>query len=361
MNSPPISVVMSVFNGQAFLAEAIESVLGQTFRDFELLIIDDGSTDGTAEILSAFAQRDRRIRIVSHPNKGRAQSLNIGINLAAGKYIARMDADDVALATRFEEQVEFMNEHPDIVVLGGAVELIDTKGQVLHTVRRPLEDAEIRVAMLSYSPLYHPAVMMRKEAVVAVGGYREALLDADDYDLWLRIAEFGRMANLDRVILRYRVHADQVSLRGMKQQMLCVLAARASASLRRHGLPDPLSNVAAVTPEVLSALGVRDADIQSGILRSYCDWIEVVGRCNPEAAVQITEEFLQMADHRYIPRAILANALMTGAFMQWKQGRRSASLLSVARAVLARPIIAGRPLKRVFMQVVVALKGELRG
>src|ERR1700680_300023 len=132
MNSPKVSVVMSVFNGQTFLSEAIESILGQTFRDFEFLIIDDGSTDRTAEILSTIAQSDGRIQIVSRSNKGRAISLNVGINLAAGKYIGRMDADDVALPRRLEQQVTFMEQHPGVVLLGGAVELISAAGQRLH-------------------------------------------------------------------------------------------------------------------------------------------------------------------------------------------------------------------------------------
>src|ERR1700719_1618949 len=124
MKSIPISVVMSVFNGQAFLVEAIESILGQTFRDFEFVIVDDGSTDSPPEILNRFAKQDERIRIHRHANKGRAESLNIGIALANGEYIARMDADGISLRIRLEEQVRFMEEHPDVGLLGGGFELI---------------------------------------------------------------------------------------------------------------------------------------------------------------------------------------------------------------------------------------------
>src|ERR1700720_4672159 len=119
MKSAPISVVMSVFNGEAFLGQAIESILDQSFLDFEFLIVDDGSTDSTPKIISDYAHRDKRLRVVTHDNKRRAESLNIGIGLASGRYIARMDADDVALPPRLEKQIEFMEQNPEVGVLGG--------------------------------------------------------------------------------------------------------------------------------------------------------------------------------------------------------------------------------------------------
>jgi len=140
MDSPAISVVMSVFNGQAFLSEAIESILGQTLRDFEFLVVDDGSTDRTAEILAGYASRDGRMRVLRHENKGRAVSLNIGMTLATGDYIARMDADDVAMPCRLQEQFAFMQRHPEVGLLGGAVDLIRATGHVIKTAQPPRED-----------------------------------------------------------------------------------------------------------------------------------------------------------------------------------------------------------------------------
>lgn len=351
MNSPAVSVLMSVYNGQEFVREAIESILAQTFHDFEFLIIDDGSTDRTAEILSEFARRDKRVRIVSHSNRGRATSLNIGIDLSAGKYIARMDADDVALPTRFQEQVEFLEQHPDVVVLGGAVELINVAGQALQTFEQPLEDAQIRLAMQSRCAICHPTVLMKKDSALAAGGYRKALLDADDYDLWLRMAELGKLANLGHVILRYRVHAGQASQRGMRQQTLCVLAARAAATLRKSGGRDPLSKAEEVTPQVLNALGVKHAEIQQGMLRSYSDWIEVVEHIDPGAALQMTREFLQQADAACIGRTAFANEWLRAAAISHKQGKNARAIFCVGRAMLARPAIAGRPLKRAFLHL----------
>jgi glycosyltransferase involved in cell wall biosynthesis len=248
MDSRNVSVVMSVFNGHAFLEEAVESILSQTYRDYEFVIVDDGSTDKTPEILAAYASRDERVRVLHHENKGRAASLNIGIGLAKGKYIARMDADDVALPHRLEEQVEFMERHPEVGMLGGAFELISTRGRVLKTVRFPSEDSEIRSVILTYNPICHPTVVMRKDVAMASGGYRKALLDADDYDLWLRISERSQLANLEKCVLRYRIHSRQVSIQNMRHQKMSVLAARGAALRRRAGGPDPLSDIEQITP-----------------------------------------------------------------------------------------------------------------
>src|SRR6266446_9100847 len=149
MNSPPtVSVVMSVYNGQRFLSEAIQSILRQSFSDFEFVIVDDGSTDKSSGILAEYMRLDGRIRVHRHTNKGRAISLNIGIELSKGRYIARMDADDVALPNRLKEQVDFMELHPEVGLLSGSYERIRSNGRLLDRVRLPLLDDEIRSMML---------------------------------------------------------------------------------------------------------------------------------------------------------------------------------------------------------------------
>ena len=357
MASLSISVVMSVFNGQAFLSEAIESILGQTLREFEFLVLDDGSTDRTAEILAAYASRDGRIRVLHHENKGRAASLNIGISLAASGYIARMDADDVALPHRLKEQVDFMEGHPEVGLLGGAAELINTTGQVIHTTRPPLEDPEIKSLMLRYNPMCHPAVVMRKEIALAAGGYRDALLDADDYDLWLRISERSRLANLAKTILQYRIHSHQASIRNLEHQTECVLAARAAASLRKRGMPDPLSNVDEVTPQLLETLGVAAAEIQEALMGAYEYWTEILGPTDPESALQVIEGLLQLPGAESFDRSALADAWLKAASIHYRLGRRGKALAAVTRAILVRPIIAGRPVKRALTRLAAALKG----
>jgi glycosyltransferase involved in cell wall biosynthesis len=356
MSTPDVSVVMSVFNGQAYLAEAIESILNQSYRDFDFVIIDDGSTDKTAEILRSYASRDQRIRIYRHENKGRAASLNIGIELAKGNYVARMDADDFALPHRLQEQVRFMNEHPEVGLIGGAFELINNN-QVLKTIRFPAEDSEVRSMMGFCNPICHPTVLMRKEVALASGGYRKALLDADDYDLWLRMSERTKLGNLDAVVLRYRVHASQVSLGNMAHQKLCVLAARAAAVSRRRGDADPLSGVTEITRELVRAMGVTVEEVEQSVLGGYRYWMELLGTRDPEAALRVINEFLRSANSPSFERAVLADAWLKAAGLHYRQGRPMSALVCGARGVMIRPIVAGRPMKRAFLRLAAALKG----
>jgi len=356
MTAPLVSVVMSVYNGQAFLSEAVESVLKQTFRDFEFVIIDDGSTDTTAKILSTYVSRDERIRVFRHENKGRAASLNVGIGAARGKYIARMDADDVALPHRLKEQIDFMEQHPEVGLLGGAVELINAQGQVFKTFCPPLQDSEIRSVMIRYNPIHHPTVIMRKEVVLAAGGYRKALLDADDYDLFLRIGERSRFANLGKPVLQYRVHSSQVSVRNLRHQVLCMLAARAAASQRKLGNPDPLSYVEEITPQLLETLDVNTVEIQQALLNGYSYWMDDLGQSDPDAALQVIDELLKLSDSGHVERSVLANAWLTAAAIHYRRGRRAKALVLIGRAVLVRPIVAGRPVKRAFTRLAAALK-----
>jgi hypothetical protein len=353
---PSVSVVMSVYNGQAFLSEAVESILGQTLRNFEFLIVDDGSADGTAEILAGYASRDPRMRVLRHENKGRAVSLNIGISLAIGEYIARMDADDVAMPYRLKEQLEFMELHPDVGLLGGAVELINTTGQTIKTARPPLEDSEIKSLMLRFNPIFHPSVVMRKRVALAAGGFRKALLDADDYDLWLRMGERTRLANLGKPILKYRIHSGQVTIQNLEHQTLCVVAARTAAMFRSRGLTDPLSEVNDVTPHLLGTLGVTAAEIQEALLGAYGYLMELLEPTDPEAALRLIYGLLKLSSAERFDRSVLADAWLRAAEIHYRQGRLGESLAAAGHAVMARPIIAGRPVKRALTRVAAALK-----
>jgi len=345
---------MSVFNGQHFLSEAVESILGQTLRDFEFLVIDDGSTDRTAEILARYASLDGRMRVLRHENKGRAVSLNIGIKLATAGYIARMDADDIALPDRLQAQVEFMERHPEVGLLGGAVELINTQGQVLRIVRPPLEDSEIRSLMLDNNPIWHPTVVMRKEVVLASGGYRKALLDADDYELWLRMSERSRLANLGEPVLQYRIHADQVSVRNLRHQVMCILAARAAASLRRRGSPDPLAHAEEVTPQLLDTLGVNKAQIRRALLNGYKYWMDVLERSDPEAALRVIDELLQLPASGRGERLVLANARLTAAGIHYRRGKLARALVLAGRGASVRALM-GAPIDSIRGALRVAL------
>ena len=209
-SSPLVSVVMSVYKGEKYLAEAIESILNQTFRDFEFIIIDDGSTDSTPQILEQYREADSRVHIYSQENRGLIASLNRGCRLAKGKYIARMDADDISLPARFARQVKFLSEHADIGVLGTWIEYIDENGNSTGTWRMPVQPEVVDWALLFGTCLAHPSVMMRRTAVEQVGWYHAGMLYAEDYDLWSRMRETTLLANLPDTLVQRRVLEESI-------------------------------------------------------------------------------------------------------------------------------------------------------
>lgn len=210
--APVVTVLMPVYNGEKYLAEAIESILMQTFGDFEFLIINDGSTDGTAAILADYQQRDERIQVYHQENEGVVASLNRGLGLARGKYVARMDADDVSMPERLAKQVVFMEAHPDVGVLGTWVQVIDGDGNTSYRIQLPTQHGVLRWSLCFYCPLAHPTVMMRRQVVERAGGYDSSMVHAEDYDLWRRLSGVTRLANLQDVLLQLRLHEANVSM-----------------------------------------------------------------------------------------------------------------------------------------------------
>jgi glycosyltransferase involved in cell wall biosynthesis len=210
---PAISVVMSAYNAETYLNEAIDSIVTQTLGDWEFIIIDDGSTDGTLGILREYEKRDKRFRIISRANTGLTKALNEGVAAARGEFIARMDADDVSMPRRFEWQVAYLREHPQCVLLGGQVELIDPLGLRIGMDSHQLTHEEIEAGLLrgKGGAVVHPATMMRADAVKKIGVYREHFNNSEDLDLFLRLAEAGQIANLPEVLLKYRRHPQSVS------------------------------------------------------------------------------------------------------------------------------------------------------
>jgi glycosyltransferase involved in cell wall biosynthesis len=232
-----VSVIMSVYNGAEFLDEAIRSILVQTYRDFEFIAIDDGSTDASLRILNHYAAGDKRIRVISRPNRGLTRTLNEAIQLAGGKYIARMDSDDVSMPRRLEQQVAFLEKNPQILLLGGAYELIDDRGRKLTTHYPPLDNDALQQRCLDgRTPICHPLAMIRRDALLRVGGYDESFLVAQDLDLWLRLGEIGHLACLPDVLLYYRMHENSISERKQSQQVANMRRA-VEAAARRRGVP----------------------------------------------------------------------------------------------------------------------------
>lgn len=220
MNPPRISVAMPVYNCEKYLAKAIESILSQTFTDFEFLIVNDGSTDGSLGIIEDYANRDRRIKPVSRANTGLLVALNEMLGRARGEYIARMDADDVALPERFERQVNYLDDHPECVLVGSRVLIIDPDGDPLREMGDALTHEEIDDALMSArgQMIYHPSVMFRRQVVLDLGGYRPKYDLTEDLDLFLRLAEVGRIINLAEPLLQYREHLHKIGYRRIEQQ-----------------------------------------------------------------------------------------------------------------------------------------------
>jgi len=209
--APRISVVMAVFNGERFLRESIDSILAQSFADFEFLIVDDGSTDGTREIITSY--EDARIRlVVNEQNLGLTPSLNRGLQLAGGDFIARQDADDISEPERFEKQIAFLDANPDVALLGAQYRYMDETGASWDTEPLPCSHHELSWALLFGTPFIHSAVMLRRQqALDSVGKYDESTSHAQDYEYWNRIAATHRVANLERCLVRYRCHTGSMT------------------------------------------------------------------------------------------------------------------------------------------------------
>jgi glycosyltransferase involved in cell wall biosynthesis len=202
--APKASVVLAVLNGEKTLRSALDSILAQTLRDFELLVVDDGSTDSTAAILSEYACRDLRVRVLSHEkNKGLAASLNDGIRAARSEFIIRADADDYNFPERFAKQIAFMEAHPETDVLGGAMERKNSAGEVFSITRQLETDAEIKRKLYLRVPFFHPTVLLRKSFWERNGGYDSRWRRCEDLDLWLRGYKKACYRNLPDVLVSY--------------------------------------------------------------------------------------------------------------------------------------------------------------
>jgi hypothetical protein len=347
MNKPAVSVVMVVCNVERYLAEAIESILGQIFREFEFVIVDFGSTDSSKSIVSSFAAKDDRIKLHEIPNCGLAEARNAGCFLAQGKYIAIMDADDISLPQRLMWEVEFMEKHPEVGLVGGGREWFNANGGTLFINADPTDDAAIRAALAIRCAFCQPTVLIRSEAFSLVGGYRRAFLQAEDYDLFLRISERFQCANLEHVVLKYRVHPHQLSMAKHRQQTLCALAARVSWTSRMAGKPDPLDSVEEVTPALLARLGVSAAMIETALATRCNEWVRNMCRAGEySVALQAAVEFLDSSDLELAERRPIADLWLAAAWLHWRQKGFVSSLRAVAHAVMARPVVVGRPLKQ---------------
>jgi glycosyltransferase involved in cell wall biosynthesis len=227
---PRISVLMPVYNCDRYLAEAVDSILNQTVSDFEFIIIDDGSTDRTGLILKGYAEKDSRIRVVSQRNGGIVSALNKGLALCRADYVARMDGDDISYPERFALQVDYLDNNADCVIVGGGLMGIDEFGKQLA----PYFFARNKITSFRKFPIQvaltvHPLAMIRKPALVELGGYRATFPHAEDYDLFLRIAKYGRLHNLENILFSYRNHQQSVSRQNIELQEMAMAYAELAA------------------------------------------------------------------------------------------------------------------------------------
>lgn len=232
---PRVCVMMPAHNAVRYLEAAIESVLAQDYPAFELLVVDDGSTDGTSEVLARFAARDARVRwLRNERNLGIVATRNrlLAEADAQAKYLAVLDADDVCLEGRLQKQVEFLERHPDHAAVGCHTLIIDDQGRPVGERRYPTSNAQLRGVMTRYNPLAQSAVMLRRSALDAVGHYDPRYPRCQDYDLWLRLASRFPLANLDEALVGYRVSQTQGKRTHLTESLRLTIAIQRSWLLR---------------------------------------------------------------------------------------------------------------------------------
>lgn len=257
MSTPTISVIIPVYNAARYLERAIASVQAQTVRDIEIIAVDDGSSDNSKTILDRIAASDPRLRIISRPNTGIVGALNDALAAARGEFVARMDADDLCLPERFEKQVAFLRARPDYVCVGSAFLYIDAAGGYLKECTRPSDHAAIERELLAGNGgvIIHPAAMFRRDAIERVGRYRESAQWIEDLDLYLRLAEIGRLSNLPEVLFHYRFHEQSVNFtrnQGRHERKLNIL-------VEAHVARDlPFDRTAFPPPDFKSAISTND-------------------------------------------------------------------------------------------------------
>lgn len=261
---PEISVIMPVYNCRQYIEESVSSIINQTFTGFEFIIIDDCSTDGTFEYLKTLT--DQRIKLIRKPqNTGYTVSLNMGLEMATGKYIARMDGDDISFTDRFEKQVDFMDRNPDVVVCGGGYVAIGSNFKFVPKIS--YED--IISDLMSVSPFAHPTVFIRNSILkLHKIQYNTRYEPAEDYQLWTILAEYGKLANLNDIILYYRIHQNQTSnLRGKTQlEIGKLISSEYIKSLSNGNIDaDRFSNPKILTAEDLKKYETIESDIRSAL------------------------------------------------------------------------------------------------
>ncbi|MTI18202.1 glycosyltransferase [Rhodobacteraceae bacterium RKSG542] len=313
-----ISVVIPVKNGEATIASALDSVLIQTHVPAEVIVVDDGSTDSTPQILEAYSDKYPQVRRVVATGSGISDALNQGIAEASGDLIARMDGDDLCFPERFEKQLKEFEKRPDLVLLGSFVETFTHDEDAGNKEQNTTGSSAIK-ARLPYTPVFaHPSIMMRREAVDQIGGYRKLFDGAEDHDLYLRLSKVGEVDILPQCLLRYRVHAGQISQVKKAKGLCASVGAAYSAMCVDRGLTDRAVNAASTQELVIAFLN----EIANGEIPINKQLLKVVTRAF--AGLRETSKGQQIV--KQLSRKIAGSLMKSGhplqAFRIYRHGRK---------------------------------------
>lgn len=345
---PQVSVLMPVRNGERFLDEAVASLLGQTFRDFELVVVDDGSTDATPALLAAWAEHDRRVRVLTRPPSDYAHALRAAAEAAASPLLARLDADDVARPLRLQRQVERMRAEPALGLLGSDWGYIDDAGRSFRTVAGAILTHEDLVRRLVDGNAFcHSSVMMRAEAYFAVGGYRAFFTPAEDYDLWLRLSERWRVANHPEQLVDYRVHRKQVTAQRTDLAGRAVVLARSAALLRAAGEDEGDLDQPGADQRLLERAGLTEADQA----RQQFEFVLWFARLNaragyPDQAAPLWSRAEELARTMVPSRPARSRVIREQARVAYEQGLRRKRVVLRLRAALLDPPAEAATIRR---------------
>lgn len=242
-NEPLISVVMPAYNAQRFITQAIDSILSQTFKNFELIIVNDCSTDNTINIVRSFVRKDARVKIINNKNRlNIAASLNKGISKASSNIIARMDADDISLPNRLELQFKLINSSKNIAVVGADIIVMDVDERELIIRNYPNSNENLKACLFKYSPFAHPVVCFKKNVIDSVGGYNPLYSPTEDLDLWFRLGSRYKFASIKKPLLKYRLYDNSTSHHSLKDLEILVFKIRFNA-IRKYGYRPSLSDL----------------------------------------------------------------------------------------------------------------------
>ena len=302
MKNPKITVLMSVYNGEEYLEDAIDSILSQTFKDFEFLIINDGSIDKTAEILKSY--NDLRIKIINNKeNIGLTKSLNKGLKIAQGEYIARQDADDISMTERLEKEVEFLDNHQDYAVVGTCLQVIEDSDNSTGYIEKPEKDSDIRDFLKKDNCIGHGSAMIRKASFENVGLYYDEFMEkSQDYELWLRISKKYKIHNIPEYLYSWRNHKENISMKCKNEQKHFVEAAKVRSNWNNEmkKTDSKKYKFSILMANYNNGQYIGEA-IQSVLNQTFKEWeLVIIDDCSTDNSVEIIKTYLNDKRIRFI-------------------------------------------------------------